>query len=167
MMDTLRAEYERTRDPENTETFEAFSERTMPEYKSQMTAVLLQSIMDSSQVGNHLNQMRWAILKPVSSFTFLTSDRPIIMTNGITRPDDHLVLPIGPSRLFVASNSKATVERLLALKSDDLVKAVNNLVVKQARRFVIGIDGSQLRFVENRFGAKLPSSPTEGMNWAF
>jgi hypothetical protein len=166
MMDLLRAEYERTRETANTETFESFSARTMPEYKSQMTATLLQSIMDSSRVGKHLNQMRWTILKPVSSYTFLTSDRPIIMTNGIARPDGHLAIPIGPRRLFVAANERTTIDGLLTLRSGDLIKAVNNLVVKQARRFVIGIDGSQLRFVENRFGAKIPSSPTEGINWA-
>jgi hypothetical protein len=27
---------------------------------------------------------------------FLTSDRPIIMTNGMTGPDAHFGLPIGP-----------------------------------------------------------------------
>jgi hypothetical protein len=53
------------------------------------------------------------------------------------------------------------VDHVIAWKPDDLVSFVNNRVVLQARRFCIGTKDRQLRFVANRFGAKLPSSPTE------
>jgi hypothetical protein len=53
------------------------------------------------------------------------------------------------------------VREIAARKPDDLVAFVNDRVIKQARNFVIGVDDKQLRFVEKRFGARLPSSPTE------
>ncbi|HEY1943731.1 MAG TPA: DUF4238 domain-containing protein [Roseiarcus sp.] len=98
---------------------------------------------------------------PPSSFPLLTSDRPIIMTNGISEPGGHVALPIGPKTLFIASNRQDIVKDVAGRKPEELVAFVNDRVVKQAREFVLGIDGRQLRFVQNRFGARLPSSPTE------
>jgi hypothetical protein len=101
------------------------------------------------------------IVSPPSSYPLLTSDRPIMMTNGLQDPDAHLTLPIGPRKLFIASNRQNIVDEVANRKPDDLAAFVNDRVAKQARRFVIGLDDRQLRFVENRFGARLPSSPTE------
>lgn len=124
-------------------------------------ALLIQKVIDSQMVGNHLNGMEWTIISPPSSYTFLTSDRPIVMTNGLSNDNSHLVIPIGPRKLFVACNTTATAREIASLKPNDLVARVNDRVVRQARDFVIGIDDGQLRFVEKRFGDRLPSSPTE------
>jgi len=72
-----------------------------------------------------------------------------------------LALPIGPRTLFVASNQQAIVDDVAGRKPDDIVRFVNDRVVKQARNFVLGTDDKQLRFVSNRLGERLPSSPTE------
>ena len=87
------------------------------------------------------------------------------MTNGIARPDDHLAIPMGPQRLFVAVNAKSTIDRLCSWPPDELVQTVNDNIVKQARRFVIGPNDSALSFVAARFGTRLPSSPTENIKW--
>lgn len=123
--------------------------------------MLIQKIIDSDTVGNHLNNMIWTILSLPTSYTFLLSDRPLIMTNGMLRPESHLALPIGPRKLFIASNGNEIVQEVARRRPDDLVSFVNDRLVKQARRFVIGVDDHQLRFVASRFGARLPSSPTE------
>lgn len=123
--------------------------------------MLIQEVIDSRLVGNHLNRMIWTIVSPPSFYPFLTSDRPIITTNGMSKPESHLAFPIGPRTLFIASNQQAIVDEIAGERPDDLVAVVNDRVVKQARRFVIGTDERQLRFVSKRFGARLPSSPTE------
>jgi hypothetical protein len=123
--------------------------------------MLIQRIIDNQTVGDHFNRLIWTIVSPPSTRSFLTSDRPIVMTNGLSRPDSHLAIPIGPRKLFIASNQQGIVDEVVARKPDDLVSFVNDRVVRQARRFCIGTDDQQLRFVTNRFGARLPSSPTE------
>jgi hypothetical protein len=153
--------YETRRLPTDPDTFADFRLQRPSNPEGRAAAMLIQQVIDSQLVGNHLNRMIWTILQPPSSYSFLTSDRPVIMTNGLSKPDSHLALPIGPRRLFIASNQQAIVDDVSARKPDDLVAFVNDRVVKQARRFVIGIDDRQLRFVANRFGARLPSSPTE------
>jgi hypothetical protein len=42
----------------------------------------------------------------------LTSDRPIVMTNGLAHATSHIVMPISPRRIFVAANNRETVKDL-------------------------------------------------------
>jgi hypothetical protein len=42
------------------------------------------TIMDSPNVGVHLNQMRWSVRDITGAgLTLMTSDRPVLMTNGL------------------------------------------------------------------------------------
>jgi hypothetical protein len=43
----------------------------------------------------------------------------------------------------------------------ELVEQINDRVASQARRFVYGNDDSQLRFVANRLGKMVPSTPLD------
>jgi Protein of unknown function (DUF4238) len=153
--------YATLRLPTDPAAFEEFKRNRPTNPAGRAAVVLIQKIIDSDIVGNHLNRMIWTILSPPSSYPFLTSDRPLIMTNGMINPESHLALPIGPRKLFIASNRNEIVQEIARRKPDDLVSFVNDRIVKQARRFVIGVDDQQLRFVVKRFGARLPSSPTE------
>jgi hypothetical protein len=153
--------YSSLRRPDEPETFVEFKLKRPSNLEGRAAAILIQRVIDNQAVGNRFNRMIWTIVSPPSTYTFVTSDRPIVMTNGLNRPDSHLAIPIGPRKLFIASNEQAIVDQVVAWKPDDLVSFVNNRVVLQARRFCIGTDDRQLRFVANRFGAQLPSSPTE------
>jgi hypothetical protein len=154
-------EYATRKLPGDPDTFEEFKLKKPSNPAGRAAAMLIQNVIDSEFVGNHLNRMIWTILSPPSAYPLLTSDRPVIMTNGLSKPESHLTLPIGPRRLFVASNQQAIVDDIAVRKPDDLVAFANDRLVKQARRFVLGTDDRQLRFVEKRFGLRLPSSPTE------
>jgi Protein of unknown function (DUF4238) len=153
--------YEANKIPGDPPTFAEFRLKRPTNLAGRTAAMLIQQVIDSVTVGNHFNRMIWTLINPPSSYPFLTSDRPLMMTNGISAPDGHLALPIGPRRLFIASNKQHIVDEVAARKPDDLVQFVNDRVVKQAREFVIGVDDRQFRFVRNRFDARLPSSPTE------
>jgi hypothetical protein len=70
-------------------------------------------LIDNPNVGRHINSMIWGVIgTEKSSFEFLTSDRPLIMTNGLDNPSSYLILPIGPRRIFVAVKSKETFDNL-------------------------------------------------------
>jgi hypothetical protein len=127
-----------------------------------MSVYAVQNLIDSPRMGGHLNQMRWAVVTfNKEKHTLLTSDRPIIMTNGIIGQNDHLVLPVGPRMLFLATNNIETENRLRAIDAGIFMAQVNNRVVSQARKYVYGNDNKQLRFVENRLGRRWPSMPLE------
>jgi hypothetical protein len=81
------------------------------------------------------------------------------MTNGLNAPNAHVAIPISPTRFFVAAKSNETYSEIRAMTSDQLVRTSNDKVVQQARRYVYGRDTSQLRFIQNRFGRMIPSTP--------
>jgi hypothetical protein len=113
-------------------------------------------------MGGHLNQMRWSVVTfKRERHTLLTSDRPIIMTNGIIGKKDHLALPIGPRMLFIAANNIETENMIRTIDPGILMAQVNHRVASQARKYVYGNDDKQLRFIENRLGRKWPSTPLE------
>jgi hypothetical protein len=123
-------------------------------------AILLQTIIDSQEVGSFLNGMRWNILRFVHpSRTFVTSDRPVVTSDGIAYNDSSIAIPIGPNRLFVAVNNVESVARLRSMDPDKVMTWMNDRIVKQARKFVYSVDACQLRFIENRLARPLPLLP--------
>jgi hypothetical protein len=123
-------------------------------------AILLQRVIDSQEVGSFLNGMRWNILTVGNPrHSFLTSDAPVVMSNGIKYADSSIAIPISPYRLFVAVNNLAAVEQLRAMNPNMVIAWMNDRVVKQAQKFVYGQNNGQLRFVQNRL-RRLGLSPT-------
>jgi len=154
--------YQELRGPDDPLTFEEYVANRTFHPAGRMSAHALQTIIDSPTMGGHLNGMRWSVVRFAKErHTILTSDRPIIMTNGLKGPDDHLVLPIGPRMLFIATNNIEMENRIRTIDAGIMMAQVNNRVASQARRYVWGTDNRQLRFVENRLGKKWPSTPLE------
>jgi hypothetical protein len=157
----FRANFNALRRPTDPESYEDFPLKTPENYVAQTTVLTLQKMMDSKLLGEHLNRMVWLVVPLRSAYSLLTSDRPLLMTNGIKGPGKHLGLPIGPKLLFIAANHPAEAEMLARQNHDALTKVTNDRVVRQARKFVWGVNDTQVRFVERRLGEMLPSSPLE------
>lgn len=129
----------------------------------EVTLRALRSVMDSERVGKFLNRMVWGVIaihRP--KFFILTSDRPLVMTNGLAYPGSFLLLPISPTRTFVAAATRKTIEELANIANHPkFVTVINDRVASQARKYVYSTNDSQLRFVANRLGKELPSTPLE------
>lgn len=122
---------------------------------------VMHRVMDSEMVGTALIRMYWAVIEFHNyRYPLLTSDRPIVMTNGLNKLDAHLVMPISPTKLFVAANDPEVVLKINSLDMK-LTEVMNDQVVRQARKYVYGTDDSQLRFVEKRLGERKQWSPLE------
>lgn len=97
--------------------------------------------------------MLWRVLKISNEGPrLLTSDRPVIRTNGLLNKGDHIALPLSPDLLFIASNDKDVLKGALKADQIKLVKLVNKLTVESAVRFVYAKDENQERFIQNHFG---------------
>jgi hypothetical protein len=124
---------------------------------------LLQMNMDSEFLGTALNRMQWAVIHfDEAHHLLLTSDRPIVMTNGLAHATSHIVMPISPRRIFVAANNRETVKDLHDMvEAGGMAQRLNNRMARQARRYVYGVDDSALQFIEPRLGQKARWSPFE------
>ena len=159
----LKPQYERLyhnkKDANHPPTFNEFSQLILPEVVGRTWIKLVQTSIDNKSAGQHFNNLIWTILDFKSSHTFLTGDRPIIMTNGMIKSDSHLAIPIGPRKLFVAAHTTNLADALKRDKADNAVGFINDKIARQARRFCIGTNDSHLSFFAKRFGEMLPSSP--------
>jgi hypothetical protein len=153
-MEDLRDNYENVRKPGDPETFE---EVTISDAIRHFDASnFLAEIIDNDKLGPTIFDMHWAMLDMKrSKFSIMTSDRPIVMPLTLGNPHAYIVLPITPTKLFVAVRQRSMVQRLNQVDRTALVREVNMTVVRNAREFVWAQDDSQLEFVRKHI-AKSP-----------
>ncbi|MGT2437804.1 DUF4238 domain-containing protein [Bradyrhizobium betae] len=112
--------------------------------------------IDNVRIGTLLGRMRWRTIDvaPVGRPLF-TSDRPVIMSNGLAYDDAHLLLPVSPTRLFLATQT-AEMEQYFAYRIPrrELVKICNRHVVRRAQKYVWNIDDSELDFVRKHLSVE-------------
>ncbi|CAA2108991.1 hypothetical protein MBUL_04484 (plasmid) [Methylobacterium bullatum] len=116
-------------------------------------------LITNPRIGEHLINMRWGSLRlPNIGPTLLTSDRPVVISNGLKNEDSHVILPIGPKTIFYAVNSQSVLNFLMIRPPAEIAEALNTAVTHQAVKYVYGQWDNQLPFVQQHMGAKrLPS----------
>ncbi len=111
---------------------------------------LLISLMNSKLLGEFLINMHWVILDVAGDRNLYTSDRPIIKTDALDHPNGHIVLPIGPTRLFLAATSADNISIAKREPPRNLTRRVNEQVIQHAVRYSYTQRDDCRRFVENR-----------------
>ncbi|HVQ67949.1 MAG TPA: DUF4238 domain-containing protein [Bradyrhizobium sp.] len=111
--------------------------------------------IDSERLGKRFNKMHWFTLDTtLARRPLFTSDRPIIMTNGLGYPASHLVMPISPARLFAATNTVEEENKLRSIPQRELAKMANRHVVRRAQKYVWNCDDQELDFVRKHMSAE-------------
>ena len=159
----IEALYAKERGPNDPLTYGEHAQIHAPHPEGRTIVRLLQGIVDNEELGRKLNSMRWMVLEERNpTFQLLTSDRPLLVTNGIGRPDGHIIMPISPFHIFVATNNIKTENNIrTAWKMRALISQINNRVACQSRKYVYGRDDAQLSFVSKRLGKKYTADPLE------
>lgn len=123
---------------------------------------VMANLMQSELVGNRLLGMYWHLGRFVDlKHTILTSDRPIIMTNGLKADDSHMVIALSPQHMLVIAATEKVAKEVTSMHPTEIVATWNDRMARQARKFVYGVNDRHLRFVENRLGEKIVWSPFE------
>ena len=147
----IESVYDDFRTPSDPATFAELKASMRHDVEHKTWAVLLQDVIDSATVGKFLNAMRWSIVTVRSpEHSLLTSDRPVYMTNGLNHPEGQIILPVGPTQMFVAVNTAEMEQMLRVCDPRRLTRLVNNKTATEARKYVYDTDNQQLRFVDNR-----------------
>jgi hypothetical protein len=148
---SFQANCDKRRRPTDPATFDEYMARTDVARSQKAALRLLQEIIDNERVGPAIFDMHWSrVSLAASSLPLLTSDRPLYIPFGVAEPDAQIALPIGPRMLFVACRDAALAKDLAAADPTKVVRSMNLEVVSSARKFVWGVDDSQLCFVRNR-----------------
>lgn len=146
-------EYLRGRPPEAPPTLEEFLKSVPKREVAVGSYRLLVNMINGEELGCFVNNMVWETVElEIEKHHLLTSDSPVIATNGLKYDQSHLVLPLAPNKLFVAANSKDYIRQLFDRPPNEIVKACNEKTVGNAKKLVFSSDKSQTRFIDNRFG---------------
>jgi hypothetical protein len=149
--------YAAQRQPDDPPTFQGCIDQKDPNHISRWTLDAARRLMDHERIGQRLNSMRWFVLSTNDNIPqLLTSDRPIL--DFLAERDAHMLLPVGPRRLFVAANDTQAEQTVRAWATKELVESVNKLVVQHAVKYVYGADDMSMKFVDDNIGKHRPKS---------
>jgi hypothetical protein len=104
--DAMVQHYQELRTPTDPATLKEYLEQTSPETLGRGQLRLIQMVMNLPKVGHTIINMIWGVLTiPDVPFNFLTSDRPVIMTNGIGK-DEGQVAPCRAAKALLGSQEE-------------------------------------------------------------
>jgi hypothetical protein len=163
----IEATYAKDRGPNDPPTYAEYAQLHGPNPAARTIVRVIQSLADNEELGRRINSMRWSVLSDTNpTFELLTSDRPMLATNGIGPPNGHLIMPISPFHVFVATNNVETENHIRTVwKTGDAIAQINDRVASQARKYVYGTDDTQLSFVSKRLGLKHTADPLENLSF--
>jgi hypothetical protein len=128
-----QSDYAATRQPDDPESIYDFAMERTPEL-AEAYKVALPGMIDNDVVGQHIINMRWAMLNlSAAPHTLLTGDRPCMTSRGIADPACMLSLPVSPTHLFVAANDIALLRQLYAQPARDTVRNSNDCIIQVSR----------------------------------
>lgn len=145
-----QSDYAASRQPDDPVSIYDFTMKRTPELAEAYKAAL-PDMIDNDVIGQHIINMRWAMLNlSAAPHTLLTGDRPCMTSRGIADPACMLSLPVSPTHLFVAAHDIGLLRRLAAQPPRDTARNSNDCIVKLAAQNIYGCVGDQLTFVEKR-----------------
>lgn len=147
--------YQNVRKPNDASTLKEHMKNLHTDTHDRSAMSALVSMLNGGNVARKINDMLWHIIDTSDAdFDLLTSDRPIIRTNGLMIEGGHLALPIGPRTLFVAAKDQSALYPIISLSRRKLVRECNRQVASYAVKYVYGTDDRNLPFISKHFATK-------------
>ncbi|WP_081761406.1 DUF4238 domain-containing protein [Methylopila sp. 73B] len=162
----VRAAFEAAGDfPGKPASVEEFLASQAPErIRADALRMVRKVMLDSRAIGERLNNAHWRfVVLPEACFDLVTGDRPVMNTDGLGVKNAYLTMPIGPRRLFVASQSAAVADKVSRTRLPDLAKTTNKGCVRRAYRYVYAKDKTHDEFIRKHFGKDRPLTWMEQM----
>lgn len=151
----LQSEYEKQRRPEWPDQLEDYARSVDPTITERQALLVATQLMQNKNVIQLLMKAEWWVLDTSSvKRALMTSDHPVVMTNGLGRPDGHFGIPIGPRHLFVAFMQREFSASFRRLPVGKIVRLTNEAVIGQARRSVYGLDAANIAEVRRLMGKR-------------
>jgi hypothetical protein len=165
----VQRQYELIRRPSDPATFDGYIAEKAP-LGVNLELDLIMRLLDDATINGHVNSMAWDVVDvSAASHRLLTSDRPVDLDRlNLRAPRGAIMMPISPTKLFVAFNGPLWLPDLRELNSRrprEIVALANKRTVERARRYVWAQDSSQQAFIGKHMGKKrelLPLFPNLG-----
>lgn len=144
----IQARWDQVRKPGQPESVQDILDGRSPSENDMRFFEGMFRLMQSETVGTFLIRMVWKVIDlGVAPFPLLTSDRPVIRSNGFRAENGHIAIPLSPSRLFLAAKDERVMRDILAMTPNRIARQTNLNVVRHAHRFVYAHTAEQSDFV--------------------
>jgi hypothetical protein len=151
----IQAKYERIRQDDDPPLFEEWMVKHDPTHTERESVLAMTRLIEHQNVLKLLRTMHWVVIDTSRvQRRLMTSDRPVVMTNGLVRFDGHYAIPISPTRLFIAFTSVAWAEKFTAWPAGKIVRDVNEAVIGQGRKYVYAVDKANFAEVKRLMGKR-------------
>lgn len=144
-------EYEAVRKPNDPPTLLAYVEQKLPELIANRGKQLLPGIISHEAIGEIVQHMKWqtvGILR--DDLDFLTCDRPLYMSHGISDKRCFIAVPMSPRVVFLATRNADTFKSVLANGINAFAKSLNEILAGQASKYVYAAHDRHLPLVEQQ-----------------
>lgn len=153
LTDEMRQAYLADRSLDMPETAEEWWEQNRQAFSEAATFKVLRSLIDNENIGQTINRMAWSVANVANdAVELMTSDRPLVMSETLRERGAFIMMPLSPTKLFIAVTQDETLTLLRQTRPKELVRLVNKEVVAKAERFVFARDMRQETFVKKWFG---------------
>ena len=127
----------------------------------QYSLLALRRFIANDEIGLLILNMIGGIMDlSKTPYLLVTSDRPVVMTDGLGYTTSHLALPLSPTMLFVATNTPEMMNQLRATGSHDLVRNCNRWTVRHAVKYVWAQDHTHDALIETEMSADAKDEPS-------
>lgn len=101
----------------------------------------IQDFVDNPKIGSALINSHWHIfeLEGARSIDFVTSDRPFVRVRGYGHPGHVSMLPLSPSKVFVATNHLSNLDLIRTMCPRQFTKKMNVCIANQTQRFIFSV----------------------------
>lgn len=119
-----------------------------PDMPKRNATRILQKLIDHKNILPSIMRMRWAVIETDNTgWPMTTSDRPVVASDAMVGRNGHILMAMGPSRIFVATMRK---EKLAEIWKSDwrlLAEQVSAKGVGQAENYAYASDDRHIAFV--------------------
>jgi len=124
-----------------------------PYYVEDAAKQMVVRAIEHEGIGNIIINMQWSTLDlSASRNELLTADMPHLRFYGLKDQRCTLLFPLNPEKVFIATHDRKSEGLLIRRNPTEVVRWLNDNLVRIAEKYVYGRTKSQLRFVENRLG---------------
>jgi hypothetical protein len=157
-------EYEALRKPNDPPTLLAYVEQKIPELITNRGKQFLPGIISHETIGEIVRHMKWQTVEILhDDLDFLTCDRPLHMSHGISDDRCFIAVPMSPRIVFLATRDADTFKSVLGGGIEAFAKSLNEVLVSQADKYVYAAHDRHSPLVEKLLGkATRDSTRTPG-----
>lgn len=149
----LEERYSQVRSPSDPLTAKDYLAGVDVGFHNESAGLLLTNLVSASRdTINYTTNMQWRRIDLKQQLhSLVTCDDPILLHNGIGRPDGFIALPVGPDSVFLATNNIDVAQAFeRSWRDRSATSRINHALCTNAWSLVIGDSRDHLRFVEKR-----------------